>query len=208
MYQQALTVTETWITLICVEYDDAARSGVGNDYLATSLSTNGHAMSQHIPLGSRPLNYWRLSFSAFPLPRQLRIAEKHLGMDHGLLPFNNCSKTSVHIRSSQSPIHNILLPRMLIRSFLMKKSKTKIITTARMKAIVTMRYVTLRSVQYLLTEFTDDISIAANGAKPRSLQRISSGSAEDSPQTKPATPCKTQAKETFCLDSRLCSACL
>ena len=30
-------MTETWITLICVEYDDAARSGVGNDYVATSL---------------------------------------------------------------------------------------------------------------------------------------------------------------------------
>jgi len=44
VYQQALTVTETWITLICVEYDNAARSGVGNDYVATSLE-NRHFKS-------------------------------------------------------------------------------------------------------------------------------------------------------------------
>jgi hypothetical protein len=52
------TLGDNWIF---VEYDDGARSGVGNDYVA--ISRNGHAMSQSIPLDSRPLNYWRLSFS-------------------------------------------------------------------------------------------------------------------------------------------------
>jgi len=65
------------------------------------------------------------------------------------------------------------------------------------------------STKYLLNYHnSDDISTFTKCTKPRNLQRISSGSTENSAQTEPATPYRATAKETFYPNSRLRSSCL